>query len=388
MKRRVFALALVLIMALTLCACQQGTSVEKDMQAGEEKLTSMEDCSLVLQLSAKPLAELYLDGNWNVMKATLDKEELALTGLSYADALAALLNEGTVKREDIQLQVLASANGPLTTEQLLLLQRPVTEDEETVIPEVDQSVVVAADAGADSFTVEEMANGDLFYDYYSNGSVVRQICYHPDGSYDEWHYKGQWPNLYTTATITVTADGLRIEEHFDYDENGQMIYHMQKWSDGTLEENAYYSSGNQKSHKVEDADGNAEEVQYDENGNHTYHFQRWADGSTGETYYHPNGNPKTSEEHAPNSDNWVYRYRTYAENGACTEEICHFADGSIQEVRYDADGRILSDRRTYPNGDWTEVTYYPSGITKTEEGSLGGEYYINQYDEKGMKIED
>ena len=32
--------------------------------------------------------------------------------------------------------------------------------EQTLIPEVDQSIVVAADAGADSFTVEEMSNGD------------------------------------------------------------------------------------------------------------------------------------------------------------------------------------------------------------------------------------
>ena len=383
MKIRFLALALVLAAALTLCACQQATSVKKDMQEGEDKLTSVEECSLVLQLSGKPRMELYLDENWNVMKATLDKEELDLTGLNYADAVAAILAEGKLERSNIQLQVLASANGPLTTEQLLLLQQPVMEDEEAVIPEVDQSVVVAADAGADSFTVEEMANGDLFYDYYSNGSVVRQICYHPDGSYDEWHYKGQWPNLYTTATISVTADGLRREQYFDYDENGQLIYHMQKYSDGTLEENAYYSSGNQKSLRVEDADGNAEETQYDENGNHTYRFQRWADGSSVETYYHPNGNPKTSEEHNPNGD---YRYRTYAENGACTEEISRFADGSTQETKYDADGRILSDRRTYPNGDWIARTYYPSGRIKSEEGSAGGEDYSFQYDENGSRI--
>jgi len=385
MKRRLFAL--VLAMTLLLCACGQ-KSIENSVQEGQQKLTSVENCALVLQIADKPLAELYLDENWIVMKATLDKEELALTGLSYADAVNTILSEGKLDRANIQLQVLSSASGPLTREQLLQLQQAVTPDETAVIPEVDQSVVVAADAGADSFTVEEMANGDLFYDYYSNGSVVRQVCYHPDGSYDEWRYKGQWPNIYTTATISVTADGLRREEYFDYDENGQQIYHMQKWSDGTLEENAYYSSGNQKSVRKEDADGNAEETQYDENGNCTYHFQRWADGSTGETYYHPNGNPKTSEEHNPNGDNWVYRYRTYAENGVCTEEICHIADGSIQEVIYDADGRILSDRRTYPNGDWTEVTYYPIGTVQTEEGSKGGEYYINHYDEKGIKIED
>lgn len=384
MKRRLFAL--VLAMTLLLCACGQ-KSIENSVQEGQQKLTSVESCTLVLQIADKPLAELYLDENWIVVKATLDKEELALTGLSYADAVDTILSEGKLDRANIQLQVLSSASGPLTREQLLQLQQAITPDEENVIPEVDQSAVVAADAGADSFTVEEMANGDLFYDYYSNGSVVRQVCYHPDGSYDEWHYKGQWPNLYTTAMIIVTADGLRIEEHFDYDENGQLIYHMLKNSDGSLQENAYYSSGNQKSFRRKDADGNDEEVQYDENGNHTYHFQRWADGSTGETYYHPNGNPKTSEEHNPNGDSWVYRYRTYAENGACTEEICHFADGSIREVRYDADGRILSDRCTYPNGDWTEVTYYPSGITKTEEGSVGGEYYIVQYDENGVIVE-
>ena len=387
MKKRSLSLIMVMVMAFMLCACHQGTSVKKDVQQGQEKLTAVENCALVLQLAEKPLAELYLDENWTVMKATLNKEELALTGLNYAEAVAALLTDGTVKRDEIQLQVLASANGPLTREQLLLLQRPVTEDEEAVIPEVDQSIVVAADAGADSFTVEEMANGDLFYDYYSGGSVVRQVCYHPDGSYDEWQYEGQWPNIYTVATISVTADGLRREDYFDYDENGQLIYHLQKWSDGTLEENAYYSSGKQKSVRMENADGNAEEIQYDENGNYTYHFQRWADGSTAETYYHPNGNPKTSEEHNPNGD-WIYRYRTYAENGVCTEENNHLADGSTQKVRYDTEGRLLSNRCTYPNGDWQEQTYYPNGSLKTEEGSTDGEYYILHYDENGIPVDD
>ena len=388
MKRKFLALALALIMALALCACHPGASVKKAMQEGEEKLTSVENCALVLQLSAKPLAELYLDEDWNVMKATLGKEALALTGLSYADAVAAILSEGKLDRNSIQLQVQASANGPLTPEQLLLLQQPVTEDQEAVIPEVDQSVVVASDCGANLVMVEELSNGDLFYDYYSGSSIVRQVCYRIDGSYDEWHYRGHWPNLQTIATIHVTPDGLRMEGYYDFDENGQQIYHMQKWSDGTLEEQHFYSNGNQKSIRVEDASGNVEEIQYDENGNHTYHSQKWADGSTAETYYHPNGNPKTSEAHNPNGDNWVYRYVTYAENGACTEEICHLADGSTQEIRYDADGRPLSDRHTSPNGDWCEYVYDANGCIQTEEGSVNGEYYINRYDENGAKIEE
>lgn len=362
MKRSLFTL--VLAMTLLLCACHQGTSVKKDVQEGQQKLTKVEECSLVLQLSAKPLAELYLDENWTVMKAILGKEELALAGTPYADAVDTILSEGKLDRANIQLQVLSSASGPLTREQLLQLQRAITPDEENMIPEVDQSVVVAADAGADSFTVEEMANGDIFYDYYSGGSVVRQVCYHADCSYDEWHYKGRWPNIYTTATIHVTADGIRTETYLDYDENGQQIYQMQKCSDGTLEEQTFYSDGNLKSVRLEDADGR-----------------------TAETYFHPNGNPKTSEEHDPNSDNCVYGYRTYAENGVCTEEIYRFADGSTQERKYDADGRNISDQYTYPNGDWTEVTYYPSGRIQTEEGSLDGEYYINQYDENGMAVE-
>lgn len=388
MERKLFALVLGLIMVFGLCACQRDTNVKKRAQEGEEKLTSVENCSLVLRLTADSPLELYLDADGIVLKTTNDDQDLKLDGLSYAAAVDAVLSARKVNRDDVQIEVLASASGPLPPEQLLQLQQAITDDEEEMIAAVDQSAVVAADCGADSVKVEELDNGDIFYDYYSGSTVVRQACYRVDGSYDEWQYEGVWPNIQTVATIQVTPDGLRREDYHDYDENGQLIYHMQKHSDGMFEEHTYYSDGSIKSHRGEGADGSAYEEQYDENGNYTYSYQRWADGSTGETYYYANGNPKTVEEHCPENENHVYMYRTCRENGTCEEELLRFADGSTEQYKYNTDGCVINRRRDYPNGDWKEVTYYPSGSFKTEEGSVGGEYWIIRYDEKGIKIED
>ena len=60
MKRSFFALTLVLAMALLLCACGND-NIENSVQEGQQKLTSVESCALVLQIADKPLVELYLD---------------------------------------------------------------------------------------------------------------------------------------------------------------------------------------------------------------------------------------------------------------------------------------------------------------------------------------
>lgn len=411
MKRKLFVLILVLVVVFGMCACQRDTNVKKRAQEGEEKLASVENCSLVLRLTAGNQLELYLDADGIVLKTTNDDQDLNLEGLSYAAAVDAVLSERNVNRADVHIEVLASASGPLPPEQLQQLQQVITDDEAGKISAVDQSAVVAADCGADSVMVDELDNGDLFYDYYSGSTVVRQACYRVDGSYDEWQYEGIWPNIRTVATIHVTPDGIRSEHYCDYDENGQLIYHMQKHSDGMFEEHTYYSDGSDKTSKTGGPDGTVEEQYFDENGNYTYVYNRWADGSTRETYYYANGNPKTEEAHCPESENYIYMYRTYRENGTCEEELLRFLDGSTRQYQYDergsckneifqlsdgsteqrkynADGCEIFRRYDYPNGDWMVLTYYPSGRTKTEEGSVGGESYLFHYDENGIAIED
>lgn len=102
MIRKILSLALVLAMVFLLYACgQEGAKIvdiQNSVQEGKEKLESVENCCLVLQISINPQLELYLDADGTVLKAVSvnkDAEQLLaalqLTGLSFDDAVRAIL---------------------------------------------------------------------------------------------------------------------------------------------------------------------------------------------------------------------------------------------------------------------------------------------------------
>lgn len=394
MKRKLLALALVLSLAFSLFGCGQGTDIRKEAQDGEEKLVSTQECHLLLRLNAGSPVELYLDESETVLKAAGEEDflaELELAGMSYADAVAAILQRAgerglLTETAEVTIDVLASAAGPLTLEQTRRLEQAVSAYDAGLTSFADQRTVVAADCGAETVKVETLANGDLFYNYYVNGVAVREVCYGADGSYKEWVYDG----MLTTDTIYISPDGGRSEEHLTYD-GGELIAWSHTVQEGdrssTVEERYENGQVSCKIHTVQDGDRSSTEEERYENGQVSYFSLRDSNGYAAEITYYSDGRPRTEEEHNPNGEAYVYRYRAYEADGSClsTETA---KDGTVLECRNNANGMETYRRCTYANGDWMERTYHPNGSTKTEEGSTGGAYYCFRYDENGMLIEE
>lgn len=424
MKRKLLLLALALAMAFMLCACGQASNIKLNTnhsaQEGQKKLASVENCHLVLRFTINPKLELYLDEAGTVLKATGENkdgkrllEELELTGLSYADAVNAILS-GAAEQEllkenaNVQIDVLASADGPLAYEQTQQLQQAVTDYDEDLASSVDQSTVVAANCGADIIEIEESDNGDVWYSYYSSMKLIREILYAADGSYTEWEYQPWGISSLTTDVIDIDPDGTRSEEHSAY-EDGIQTYHqtMIQQGDYSQTEESWYEDGCLTHNILQNSDGYYEERTYYSNGNVKTQKNSWADGSYGESTFYANGNQET--EQYTGADGTVQE-RTYYENGECAFSKDVFSDGRVQEQsyyengvcavsknvypdgascleEYNADGNRTYLMKTYANGDWEKEDYYPNGSPQTREGSVGGEYYIIHYDEDGQIIE-
>ena len=399
MKRKFLLLALALAMAFMLCACGQASNIKLNTnhsaQEGQKKLASVENCHLVLRLTINPKLELYLDEAGTVLKATGENkdgkrllEELELTGLSYADAVNAILS-GAAEQEllkenaNVQIDVLASADGPLAYEQTQQLQQAVTDYDEDLASSVDQSTVVAANCGADIIEVEESDNGDVWYSYYSSMKLIREILYAADGSYTEWVYQPWGISSLTTDVIDIDPDGTRREEHLAY-EDGCLTHNILQNSDGYYEERTYYSNGNVKTQKNSWADGSYRESTFYANGNQETEQYTGADGRVQERSYHENGEVIYSKDVF--SDGRVQE-QSYYENGVCAVSKNVYPDGASCLEEYNADGNRTYLMKTYANGDWEQEDYYPNGSTQTREGSVGGEYYIIHYDEDGQIIE-
>lgn len=414
MKKRFLALALMLAVVFGLCACGQTDIVKPNAREGEKKLASVENCHLVLRLTINPQLELYLDEAGTVLKATGGNkdgkrllETLELTGLSYADAVNAILSGAAEKsllaeNANVQIDVLASADGPLTWEQTQQLQQAVADYDEDIASSVDQSTIVAANCGADLIEVEESENGDVWYAYYSDMKLIREICYGADGSYRERVYQPWGIASLTTDAIDIDPDGTRHEEHTAY-EDGIQTYHqtMIQQGDYSQTEESWYEDGCLTHNILQNSDGYYEERTYYSNGNMKTRKNSWVDGSYGESTFYANGNQET--EQYTGADGTVQE-RSYHENGSCLYSKDVYPDGTVREQsyyengnikiwkevlpdgssclqEYNADGSWIYLMKTYANGDWEKEVYYSSGRLQTQEGSVGGEYYIVHYED-------
>ena len=364
MRKRICTFVLVLVMAFALCACnRQIINIQHSVQEGKQKLTSVENCHLVLQLTINPQLVLYLDEAGTVLKAEAGNKDgesllavLELTGLSYEDAVTAVLSTAAAQNflpegATVQIEVLASADGPLSSEQTQQLEKTVTDYNEELASLVDKNVVLSEDCGAYWVQLDNMNNGDLFYSFFSGSECIREICYGADGSYHEWIYK----NKQTVSTITVNADGTRYEEHQSF-EDGKMVYHS-ILTPSKLEETTYYSDGTLQSSKVTGVDGFVEEQLFYENGNRKEHKIVWSDGSFGESYFNESGIITYSYESNDNGSTEKYYYT----NGNVKTSLEILADGTVREREYNQNGTMKYSRDTYPDGSVWEEIYDEAG---------------------------
>ena len=433
MKRKMIVLLLAFIVAFSLCACGNSVDIQQSVSEGQEKLASVENCAMVLRITINPQLELYLDNGGTVLKSVAcndDGEQLLaakdLTGLGYTDAMNAILSgaekQGFLSNKaEVQIEVLSSANGPLTFEQTQQMNQTVKDYNQDLVSSVDQTVVVAQDSDATSVVVEEFDNGDLFYSYYVGQEVVREICYGVDGSYTEWVYE----NRNTVKTIHIFPNGDHREEYFTYHSNGQLSTWKMFFTDATgtqesLEE--YWENGNMKSRQMLSiTDTGTEEIleEYDENGTlrSVQHVMNYDTGTynTREEYYE-NGNLNTRTIVWTEGTASGERFEEYAENGTPKLFTARWIEGTVvsesREEFYDngvskiatlslVDGTYLEEslQEHYENGnpkrEWRiksdgtvseENTreYAENGnITKAQMVRSNGDTRLEEYDENG-----
>ena len=462
MKRKILSLVLVLVLLLPLSACKKTNLQIPNSRKDVQKLSSVEDCHLLLRLSINPQFEIYLDENAVVLKVTggnTDGKKLLadmeLTGLLYDDAVKAILDaaaaQGFLKdNAHIQIDVLAGADDALTYEESRKLGQAVTEYDDSLSVFVDQSAVIAAEYGADLIEVEHWENGDVWYSYFYQWTLLRETLYAADGSYSDYVYDGKK----TLSAIFITPDGNRTEQHCTYDDAGLVLTHrviMQEgdnisieeerftyddagvvltrqhvWQEGdftsTVDEwfedgvltrsleatdgcsvERYYDENGNIAHSLEMMDGCSIEHYYDENGNIT-HSLEMMDGRSIERYYDENGNITHSLEmmdgrsiecyygengnitHSLEVMDGATREQYYDEYGNITRSL-EVMDGATQERYYDTNGVCSYAYDTFPNGDWRKEIYYPNGVKKSEEGISDGVYYSFFYNEQGQQIQ-
>ena len=371
MKNKFLHLILALAMALLLCACGQTanqpspqiTDLINNVRDGAAKLNSTENCQVVLQVSINPQLELYLDETGTVLKVAAINNDaqqllnaLQLEGISLGDAMGSIL--GAAKEQGffdqdstIQIDVLASASGPLTLDQTRQLIRIITDYDPSLAASVNQHAVVAAHCGATTMKSEVLENGDQFYSYYDDSGLVREICYGADGSYAEWRYQG----LDTTDTYYISPNGARHEEHYTYYQAGVKKDWKSIWIDGTSvqeELEVYHENGTLKEHTITHSDTDYYE----------YTFES----------FHPNGSPKTKNH---------TRTTEHEKNESCEE--------------YNANGKLITGTSKRSVGDeveesFTTCEYHPNGELKVKNYSLTteNEHYESQenYNEDGNLV--
>ena len=397
MKNKFLHLILALAMALLLCACGQTanqpspqiTDLINNVRDGAAKLNSTENCQVVLQVSINPQLELYLDETGTVLKVAAINNDaqqllnaLQLEGISLGDAMGSIL--GAAKEQGffdqdstIQIDVLASASGPLTLDQTRQLIRIITDYDPSLAASVNQHAVVAAHCGATTMKSEVLENGDQFYSYYDDSGLVREICYGADGAYTEWRYQG----LDTTDTYYISPNGARHEEHYTYYQAGVKKDWKSIWIDGTSvqEELAvYHENGTLKEHTITHSDTDYYE----------YIFES----------FHPNGNPKTKNHMRTTEQEQDESCEEYNANGklitgTSKRSVGDEVEESFTTCEYHPNGELKVKNYTSSTNNGQEESYEEynaNGTLKTKNYSLttGNEHYESQenYNEDGNLV--
>ena len=84
MGKRVIYLFLALAMVFLLCACGPKADINKKIQEGTQRLSSVENCHLILQITVNPQLYIYLDEEGNVLKADAGNEDAANAVKAYS----------------------------------------------------------------------------------------------------------------------------------------------------------------------------------------------------------------------------------------------------------------------------------------------------------------
>jgi len=179
-----------------------------------------------------------------------------------------------------------------------------------------------------------MDNGTNVEEFFDeNGKMIREVRTNPDGSYDEAEFNDKGKPL---STVTVTAEGVRIESHHEYYENGNQkdLYSL---SDEEERRVTYYESGSRESDLRVSLDGSCLEQRFAENGTMIYSFDRKPGGDYVKWTYSEDGTLLSRE----NSISGEVSVVTYRADGTMAEEYVYCTDGTVWHNVFDANGHQI-----------------------------------------------
>lgn len=185
--------------------------------------------------------------------------------------------------------------------------------------------------------------------YYPSGNASHCYRWHPDGSYEEYHYLD---NGYTDQETLIV--------HL-----GTMIYAKHISADGSFSENKYAEDGTPTYCVVSSADGSYSEYTYAADGIPTYCITTYPDGSYTEEKYNEQGIPCYYKSLSPDGS---YSELQYYDNGSLKSQITkNPAAGMESQQEFYENGAAAYMKEQNPD--------YSSELHYDEEGYFTYYYY-------------
>lgn len=226
------------------------------------------------------------------------------------------------------------------------------------------------------------------FTYYGNRDGVRfEYTLYPDG---------------TRSTTTSVSDGngnyiwcLRVLQDGSVSEafykDGKIVRSIYVFPDGLSWEHIY-ENGEPVRVIITDADGNVTEEEVNQNGvgstvrppvqtapNQSVLPETVPeDGREHEVTYYKNGNIESDKTTWPNGD---YTHLTYREDGTRSSSVEEI-EGFYKEIHYNEIEIIVSSCERYPNGDYTQLTYREDGTRSSSVEETENFYRETHYNEK------
>ena len=396
--------------------------------------------AVMLKVTINPEFTLYLDEAQKIIRAEAVNEdaktlftELDVTGQSYADGMAAVLNiaydQGYLKdggKISIKYEIadneafdIAGICAPVTQFQQEkeievalstgLYAEEIPEGQNTVIvngqtlyihrlPLLESGTGEVVGEQINYFTIEIPSNVTgyneerwnamvksvwRFYDgsvsttYYENGKDQYSIMVFPDGLI---HYFVAGVDGFTTiyppgytATYQNEDGSTNTATFFD---SGVTKTDKTSWPNGDYYYTIYREDGTMESYE-HFVGGDYSLQSFWENGNLKHISQRGADGSTGESFYNENGEQTSYEMHWPNGHYDIQTfYSTYPTVKYKSAET--MIDGHYSKILYHESGVMVSSEGKDPEGNWYKYTYHSNGQPASYEAEgISQTFYEN-----------
>ena len=378
-------IALLLAVFMLLSGCAAGTTTKEAKALTELGEGKREESMAVVKVTINPEFELYLDIDFNVTKVrclnedavtTLEAVQTDLVGNNYGAAMFSILDAATQAgflAPDAQVKIETTLHTPMDEAFL----QPFAEEMANAVKVYSENNGLSLAVESVTPTVDEKAV-EAFMKAYED-----QIANQPSGNQSAGHQSDKLSGSYTGDITDEKGNRIGTAEYY-YDENGNLLNRTLNFDDGTSSYSTY---------------------EYDANGTLIKEETVHSDGSSGVYTYFPNGSIETSVWIASEGytvtetyyESGILKSRIsdydgdhseyhYAEDGTLIEEVIETRpwnmgeSNGVQEVQvyndhgegtstqyFNENGYLYKSVDVYPDGATYEITYYESGIIRSNK---------------------